>query len=85
MKLPPCPNFLEGSCPQSEVFVGKETDSAFILACRTCGGKNIWPKDRDDNAARYQTFLKKQADMEARRRAIERAPAYNFDNVGRKS
>lgn len=85
MQIPTCGNFLSGACEMSQVYVAKETDSAFIIACKTCSGVNVWPKDRDDNAARYQTFLKKQADMEARRRAIERAPAYNFDNVGRKS
>lgn len=85
MELPPCPNFLQGSCPQSEVIVARETDSAFILACRTCRGVNVWPKDRDEKAAKYQAFLKQKLDMEQRRKAIESAPVYSVTSAGRKS
>jgi hypothetical protein len=85
MNLPTCPNFLEGSCPRSEVCVSKETDNAFVITCRTCSCVNVFPKDRDERAAKYQVFLKKQADMEQRRQAMERAPAYSISSAGRKS
>ncbi len=85
MELPTCGNFLAGSCERSSVYVSKETDNAFVITCKTCSGINVFPKDRDENHAKYQIFLKKQADMEQRRRAIERAPAYNFSPAGRKS
>lgn len=85
MQLPPCPNFREGSCPQSNVYVAKETDNAFVLACRTCDGVNVWPKDRDERSAKYQAFLKQRFDMEERRRAAERAPAFSFTSAGRKT
>ena len=78
MNIPACPNFLEKKCPQSETYVSKETDEGFVIRCQTCGCMNFWPKDRNEKHAKYEAFLKRNADMEARRRAIESAPAYSF-------
>ena len=83
--LPPCPNFLEGSCSQSEVFISKETAGEFVFACRTCKGLNIWPKSRDEKAAKYEAFLRQQADLERRRQAYERRTIYSITPAGRKS
>jgi hypothetical protein len=85
MELPPCPNFTEGTCIRSEVIVAKETDDAFIFNCRTCGCVNIFPKDRNEKHAKYQSFLKQKFDMEQRRKSAERAPSYSFTSMGRKS
>jgi hypothetical protein len=75
MELPTCPNFKEGRCERSEVFVGKETDDGFILCCRTCGCKNFWPKDKAENRGRYEAFLsrKAQAESEEKIRGLRRA------------
>src|SRR5215469_16114115 len=64
-ELPTCANFLSRTCERSDVYVSKETDSAFVIACRTCRSVNVWPKDKDENAGRYQAFLKHQAAREA--------------------
>jgi hypothetical protein len=85
MELPPCPNYREGSCERSDVIVSKETDNAFVIYCKTCKSINVFPKDRDEKSAKYQLFLKKQADMEERRRAAERSIGYSFTPAGRKS
>lgn len=87
MELPPCPNFKEGSCPQSEVFVMRETDDAYILACRGCRSVNVWPKDKAENLGRYEAFLKQQAQKASEEKIKGMAPLYSIPslNPGEKS
>jgi hypothetical protein len=66
MEMPICGNFLSGTCPRSDTYVSKETDSAFVITCRTCASHNIWPHDRSEKAAKYQAWLKRQYDLETK-------------------
>lgn len=81
MKLPPCPNFLERSCAQSEVFVAKETEDAFVLACRTCKGINVWPKDKAENKGRYEAGLARQAQSASEEKIRGLAPLYSIPSL----
>lgn len=83
-ELPICGNFAARTCERSDVFVSKETDGAFIITCRTCKGISVWPKERDENAGRYQSFLKHQAAREAQRKHESSRPAYSFADLRRK-
>jgi hypothetical protein len=66
VELPTCGNFLSHTCARSDVFVSKETDTVFVITCRTCKGVNVWPKDPAEKAARYQAYLKKMYDLETK-------------------
>jgi hypothetical protein len=77
-ELPPCPNFLEKRCEQSAVYIARETDDAFIFVCRTCGCRNVWPKDRAEQAGKYEAFLKHKAAREAQERHSQLRPGYSL-------
>lgn len=76
--LPTCGNFLAGSCERSDVVLSKETDSAYVLTCRTCASINVFPKDRNEDAGRYQAYLKKVAAREAQVRYEGSRPEYSL-------
>ena len=78
MELPVCGNFLSGACEKSNVFVSRETDEVFVITCKTCGGVNVWPKDRTEGAAKYQNFLKHKAEMERQQRREGLETAFSF-------
>jgi hypothetical protein len=67
-ELPPCPNFTEGRCPQSAVYIAKESDDGFLFVCRTCSCRNFWPKEKAEGAGRYDAALKHKAAREAQER-----------------
>ena len=77
-EYPVCPNFREGSCSQSEVFIARETDDAFIFGCRTCRGVNVWPKKNKEDAGRYEAYLKMRAAREAQERHEGSRKAFSF-------
>lgn len=85
MNVPVCAEFLEKRCPMSNTCVAQETDQVYVILCRTCGSKNIWPKDREEKHAKYQAFLKQQHDNYQQAEAMKRAPAYSISSRGRKS
>ena len=66
--IPECMNAKQGSCPRSDVYISKETDGEFVFTCRTCRSINVWPKSVNENAGRYQSFLKHKAAREAQER-----------------
>ena len=70
-QVPRCANNLEGVCPRSDTFVESERLNCFIIKCRTCRGINIFPKENEENAGRYQAFLKAQA---------ARTAQYNYES-----
>ena len=76
-EYPVCPNFKEGTCSQSEVFIMKETDDAFIFACRTCHGMNCWPKSDAEGAGKYQAFLRHRAAREAQTQYESSRPEFS--------
>jgi hypothetical protein len=78
MEIPVCANFKEGTCSKSNTFVEREGDQFFTIKCKTCGGLNVWPKDKDENHARYQAFLKKQLMRHQQEEAMKRKRAYSF-------
>lgn len=79
--LPPCPNFKAGSCPQSEVFVMRETDDAYILACKGCRSVNVWPKDKAERRGRYEAFLSKEAQKQSEEKIRGLAPLYSIPSL----
>lgn len=82
--LPTCPNHLEGSCDRSDVYVSKETDSAYVIFCKTCRSANVWPKKNDEDAGRYSSFLKHKAARAAQERHELSRPAFSYANQTRK-
>jgi hypothetical protein len=82
--LPTCGNFLAGTCERSDVYVSRETDSAFVMTCRTCSSINVWPKDKDESAGRYQNFLRHKAAREAQHRYESSRPEYSMPSSGGK-
>lgn len=66
------------------MFVSKETDSAFVITCRTCKSVNVWPKDRDENLGRYENHMKHVAAREAQRKYESSRPAYLLPTSGGK-
>jgi hypothetical protein len=60
MNAPPCPNFPRDGCSQSNTFVSRETDDAYVIQCRTCKAINVWPKDKAEKAGKYEADLKRQ-------------------------
>lgn len=85
MNIPPCANFLEKACPQSETYVARERDDSFIIKCKTCGGINVFPKDKNESRGKYEAFLSKNARLNEARQFIESRPIYSFTSEGRKS
>ena len=83
-ELPTCGNFLAGSCERSDVTLSRETDSAYVLTCRTCKSVNVWPKDRDENLGRYENYMKKVAARQAQEQYESSRPAYSFPISGGK-
>ena len=77
MNLPPCPNFTEGRCPRSDVIIEREGDSFFTFRCKTCGTINVYPKDKDEDAGRYQAGLKREALRQQAIDAVKRMKSYN--------
>jgi hypothetical protein len=76
--LPTCGNFLSGTCERSDVFVSRETNSVFVLTCRTCKSINVFPKDRDESLARYENYMKHVRAREAQQKYESSRPAYSF-------
>jgi hypothetical protein len=62
--------------------VSKETDGAFVIRCRTCKSINVWPKDRDENAGKFQAFLKHKAAREAQVSHESSRPSFSFADRG---
>ena len=79
--LPTCGNFLAGTCEQSDVYLSRETDAAYVLTCRSCKSINVFPKDRDENLGRYTNYMKHLAARQAQTRHEGRRPAYSFRPV----
>lgn len=82
--LPRCGNALAGTCERSDVFVSKETDTAYVLTCRTCKSINVWPKDRDESLGRYEAQMKQIAARQAQHEYESSRPAYSFPISGGK-
>lgn len=83
-ELPTCGNFLAGTCERNTVYVSKETDTAFVITCRTCGGINVWPKKNDEQKGRYEAFLKHQAARTAQERYESLRKSYSLPTIGEK-
>jgi len=83
-ELPICGNFLAGTCERSSVYVSKETDTAFTIACRTCKSVNIWPKEKEEGKGRYDAYLKHMAARTAQVRYESSRPEYSLPSEGRK-
>lgn len=79
---PPCPNFLERQgCAASNTFVERETDDCFVILCRTCRGRNIFPKTNAEGRGRYEGHLRQQAIKHAKEEELRRKREYS--NAGR--
>jgi hypothetical protein len=78
MNVPGCANAAQGSCPRSNTFVSKETDEVFVITCRNCGGLNVFPKSVNENAGRYQAFLKFKAARQAQHQHESSRPEFSF-------
>lgn len=78
MQLPECGNALAGTCERSSVYLSKETDSAYVITCRTCKSINIWPKVNDEGSGRHAAFLKHQAARTAQERYESLRPAFSY-------
>lgn len=78
MELPTCGNFLAGTCERNDTYISKETDSAFVITCRTCKSHNIWPKEKDEGAGKYESYLKKRAAREAQEQYERSRPAFSI-------
>lgn len=78
MEIPGCMNAKEGSCPKSDTFVSKETDTEFVILCRTCRSVNVWPKSIPEQSGRYQSFLKHKAAREAQERYESMRKEFSF-------
>jgi hypothetical protein len=83
-ELPTCGNFLAGTCERSAVYVSKETDTAFVIACKTCKSVNIWPKEKEEGKGKYDAFMKHQAAREAQRSYESSRPAFSYADQRRK-
>lgn len=83
--FPPCPNHIEGTCPRSDIYIEKEGDSFFTFRCRTCKSSNVFPKEKDENAGRYQSWLKHQAARTAQYNYESSRPEYSFAADRRKN
>jgi len=79
MEIPGCMNFKEGSCPKSDVYISRETDTAFVFTCRTCKSANVWPKVMDENAGRHAAFLKSKAAREAQERYESLRKSFSYE------
>lgn len=80
-ELPPCGNFKSGTCERNEVHISRETDDAFVIHCRCCNSFAVWPKEKPENAGRYQAFLKKQAQLESEEKIRGLAPLYSIPSL----
>ena len=78
MELPPCGNFKAGTCERNEVYIARETDDAFIIACRCCQSMAVWPKDKAENLGRYEAWMKHKAAREAQVKFESGRKAYGF-------
>lgn len=77
MNVPICANFTAGACPVSSTHVERETDQAFTIRCRTCNGVNVWPKEKSENAGRYEAFLRSKIDMTNKLELWDQRPRYS--------
>jgi hypothetical protein len=78
MNPPTCPNFLEHRCPQSNTFVESERQNCFVIKCRTCGCRNIWPCDTEDKRGRYEGALRQQLQQRQLEESLRRKKAYSL-------
>jgi len=78
MDLPQCMNNKEGSCPRSDVYISRETDSVFVFTCRTCKSANVWPKEMDERAGRHAASLKFKAARQAQHQHESSRPEFSF-------
>lgn len=65
-------------CPQSAVYIAKETDDGFLFVCRTCDCRNFWPKDKAEDAGKYEASLKHKAAREAQERYNRSRPGFSI-------
>jgi hypothetical protein len=76
-EIPSCPNAKEGTCPRSDTFVEGERHNCFVIRCRTCKSINVWPFDNEDNKGRYEAFLRRKMEQEAKVRAAGQRTIYS--------
>jgi hypothetical protein len=77
MDAPPCANFLSGSCERSDTIVEAERGNCFVILCRTCSGRNIWPVDNEEKKGKYESELKRQLIEREKEEAFRRKRAYS--------
>jgi len=75
---PPCPNALERRCAKSDTYVEAEKPDAFVIRCRTCGGRNIWPLDRVEKRGKYEAELKRQLLQRQKEEFFRRQKTYSL-------
>ena len=78
MNLPTCGNYTAGTCERSDVYVSRETDTAFVIGCRTCKSIAIWPKEKHEAAGKYEAFLKHKAARSAQEQFQLSRPAFSL-------
>lgn len=79
--VPICANFVERTCERSDTYVSKETDSVFVITCRTCKAISVWPKTPVENRAKYENFLHQQAQQRERIEAESRQRLYSISGT----
>jgi hypothetical protein len=69
----------------SNTYVSRETDTAFVIKCKTCSGMNIFPKEKDESRGKYEAFLSQKAKLNEARDFIDSRPLYSFSSKGSKT
>lgn len=77
-RIPICANFVERSCERSDTYVSKETDTVFVITCRTCKGISVWPKTAAEDRAKYQNVLHEEAQQREKLEAESRQRLYSI-------
>jgi hypothetical protein len=78
MQTPECANAKEGLCARSDTYVANETDTAFVIRCKTCSGINVWPKDNSENLGRYEAGLQQELKIRQAREAFDKRTRYSI-------
>jgi hypothetical protein len=78
--IPECinANNSDWKCPRSNTYIAQNTETFLLIICRTCGGRNVWPKPKAEARGRYEAGLMAEAREQKAEEENRRKRSYSF-------
>jgi hypothetical protein len=78
--MPECINARnkDWKCPKSNTYIAQDDEKFYLIICRTCGGRQCIPKEKAENAGRYEAGLRAEARRQELENESKRQRAYSI-------